>query len=149
MAGLVTDRRYYFLKDLISGQLDADRMDYLLRDSHYCGVQYGKYDLHRLLDTLCICYMNGDATREWQIGVESDGVHAVEEFVFARYWMFIQVYFHKTRRIYDYYLTKFIKFALEQDDIDTYPKDLDKYLSWNDSKIIQVIELYGKNNRKD
>lgn len=147
LSGFVTDKRFYFLKDLINGQLDADRMDYLLRDSYYCGVQYGKYDLHRLLDTLCICYPDSDPAREWQLGVESDGVHAVEEFIFARYWMFIQVYFHKTRRIYDYYLTEFIKSIMESKyKSKTYPCDLKEYLSWNDNRILQLIEEYGRNS---
>lgn len=144
LLGWIKDKRYYFVKDLISGQLDADRMDYLLRDSSYCGVQYGKYDLHRLLDTLCICYPNNDPSREWQLGVESDGVHAVEEFIFARYWMFIQVYFHKTRRIYDYYLTNFVKFALRQHGLSTYPTNITDYLSWNDPKVIQLINISCK-----
>jgi len=81
MKGNITNSKYFFAKDLISGQLDMDRMDYLLRDSHYCGVKYGLYDLSRLLDTLTICEPQKDV---WQLGIESDGVQAVEEFVFAR-----------------------------------------------------------------
>ncbi|TEB04305.1 hypothetical protein Psch_04031 [Pelotomaculum schinkii] len=114
-------------------------------EEYYCGVQYGKYDLHRLLDTFCICFSNGDPSREWQLGIESDGVHAVEEFVFARYWMFLQVYFHKTRRIYDYYLVNFLKLALDRERRQSYPIDLKEYLSWNDQKVLQLIEKYSIN----
>lgn len=142
LSDMVTDKRYYFIKDLISGQIDADRMDYLLRDSYYCGVQYGKYDLHRLLDTLCICNPGGNPRREWQLGVELDGVHAVEGFIFARYWMFIQVCFHKTRRIYDYYLTEFVKFIMNKEygNGGVYPQDINDYILCNDNKVIQQIE---------
>ena len=60
--------------------------------------------------------------------------------------MFIQVYFHKTRRIYDYYLTNFVKFALRQANLNTYPANLTEYLSWNDARVIQLIETHGKAN---
>jgi HD superfamily phosphohydrolase len=96
----------YFLRELIDGELDTDKLDYLLRDSYYCGVKYGNYDLERILETFTIfIHQNGVK----QLAIESDGVHAVEGFIFARYWMFIQVYFHKTRRIFDYILTKSFK----------------------------------------
>ncbi len=133
MKGNVTNPKYFFAKDLISGQLDMDRMDYLLRDSHYCGVKYGLYDLSRLLDTLTICEPQKGV---WQLGIESDGVQAVEEFVFARYWMFIQVYFHKTRRIFDYFLVNFLKECLQG---GKYPTDLDEYVKYNDNYILEMI----------
>ena len=134
MKGNVTNPKYSFAKDLISSQLDMDRMDYLLRDSHYCGVKYGVYDLSRLLDTLTICEPQRGI---WQLGVESDGVQAVEEFVFARYWMFIQVYFHKTRRIFDYYLVNFLKDYLHAGQ---YPKNISEYTDFNDNLILEKIK---------
>lgn len=128
----------HFICDLLDGQLDVDKMDYLLRDSHYCGVKYGYYDLERIMDVICICPSDYD---EWQLGVESDGVHAVEELIFARYWMFLQVYFHKTRRIYDYYLSHFLKWNYSH-----YPEDLERYLSCTDSQILYEIRRNsGKN----
>ncbi len=148
LSGRVSDKRYHFLKSLISGQLDADRMDYLLRDSYYCGVQYGKYDLHRILDTMCICCPDQESDFGWQLGIESDGIHAVEEFIFARYWMFIQVYFHKTRRIYDYYLVNHVKSMLRDDDKTTFPTNLNEYLSWADYRVLHAIERKGKEGHK-
>jgi len=122
-----------FLRDLIDGALDGDKLDYLLRDSYYCGVNYGRYDFHRILETLTT-YEYEDGAK--QLAVEADGVHAVEGFIFAYYWMFIQVYFHKTRRIYDHFLTEFIK--------ETFNKfhplsELDKYLELDDNTIWQGI----------
>jgi len=113
-------------------------LDYLLRDSYYCGVNYGRYDFHRILETLTT-YEYEDGAK--QLAIEADGVHAVEGFIFAYYWMFIQVYFHKTRRIYDHFLTEFIKKTFNK----FYPFDkLDKYLECDDNTIWQEIV-----NRKD
>ncbi|MDD3364773.1 MAG: HD domain-containing protein [Syntrophomonas sp.] len=137
-AGWVTEGKYQFIKDLISGQIDTDRMDYLLRDSYYCGVQYGKYDLTRILDTLCIHHSD----EVWQLGIESNGVHALEEFIFARYWMFLQVYFHKTRRIYDYYLTEFLRESFHRNMTKTYPSNIDDYLKWTDSKVLELLKQF-------
>ncbi|NMA69591.1 MAG: HD domain-containing protein, partial [Desulfitobacterium sp.] len=140
MKGTITNPKYFFAKELISGQIDMDRMDYLLRDSYYCGVKYGEYDLHRLLDTLTICCPQEGI---WQLGIESDGVQAVEEFVFSRYWMFIQVYFHKTRRILDYYLVEFLKESLRG---GKYPEELSEYLELTDNHILELVRgRSGKN----
>ena len=84
-------------KDLVSGQMDADRMDYLLRDAYHAGVQYGRYDLDRIIYTLRLC--PDPETEGHHIGVEEDGVHAVEGLLIARFMMFTQLYFHKTRTI--------------------------------------------------
>lgn len=94
------------LQKLISGQFDADRMDYLSRDSLHCGVGYGHFDYLRLLETLRV-----KKSREGglELCVERGGIHTLEAMVLARYWMFTQVYFHKTRRIYDIYLSRYLK----------------------------------------
>src|SRR5205823_4597455 len=65
-----------FWRDLITGQMDADRMDYLLRDSHHAGVQYGRFDLHRLISTVtAIPGVEGGPPR---LGIEYGGWHAAE-----------------------------------------------------------------------
>lgn len=135
LMGTPENAHQHFVCDLIDGQLDVDKMDYLLRDSHYCGVKYGFYDLDRLMDVICICPSRFD---EWQLGVESNGVYVVEEMIFARYWMFIQVYFHKTRRIYDYYMSHFLKSEYKE-----YPKVLEKYITYTDAKVLEDIK-YSK-----
>jgi HD superfamily phosphohydrolase len=85
------------LAQVISGELDVDKMDYLLRDGLYCGVRYGNYDLERLLDTMLpLADPENPATAGWGIGVEEGGVHALEALVMARYYMFTQVYFNVT-----------------------------------------------------
>lgn len=140
LLGQSTDKHHRFIDELISGQLDADKMDYLLRDAHYCGVQYGVYDIEKLINSLTICCSKYD---EWQLGIVSDGIHVVEEFVFARYWMFLQVYFHKTRRIYDYYLSM----ALKEIYPSGYPTDLNEYLKIHDIKIMDSFRSEGTNSK--
>lgn len=81
-----------FVSQLVSSQLDCDRMDYLLRDSLMTGAKYGIYDLEWVLHALRI------DERDDRIYVESKGLYAVEEYLQARYYMFRQVYFHRTLR---------------------------------------------------
>ncbi|HSB08479.1 MAG TPA: HD domain-containing protein [Blastocatellia bacterium] len=81
-----------FVSQLVSSQLDCDRMDYLLRDSLMTGAKYGIYDLEWVLHALRI-----DESRDG-IYVEAKGLYAVEEYLQARYYMFRQVYFHRTLR---------------------------------------------------
>ncbi|MBF0182914.1 MAG: HD domain-containing protein [Magnetococcales bacterium] len=87
-----------FARQLISSQLDADRMDYLLRDAHFTGVSYGRYDLEWLLHSLRACRV-GEATL---LGVEvSRGPSALESYIVARDHMYRQVYDHKTVRAFE------------------------------------------------
>jgi len=83
--------------NLVSGQMDADRMDYLLRDSFHAGVSYGRYDLDRVAATVTLC--QDPELDGFDIGVGEDGIHAVEGLLIARYMMFTQLYYHKTRSI--------------------------------------------------
>ena len=123
------------VKELISSVWDVDKMDYLLRDSRYCGVQYGQFDLERILDTILL--YDEDQSGTLKLGIDDGGIHAVEGFVLARYYMFTQVYFHKTRRIYDLLLTKFISEILfEETKDDRYPSALEEYLQWTDSRVL-------------
>ena len=94
------------LKGLMSGQFDSDKMDYLSRDSLHCGVEYGNFDYLRLLETLRV---KPGTEGGLELSIERGGIHSLEAMVLARYWMFTQVYFHKTRRIYDIYLSEYLK----------------------------------------
>lgn len=94
------------LAQIVSGELDVDKMDYLLRDSLYCGVRYGNYDLERLLDTIAPL-ADAEAGR-WGVGVEEGGVHALEALVMARYYMFTQVYFNLTSKALELHLNEWL-----------------------------------------
>lgn len=132
-------------KPLISGQMDADRMDYLLRDSYHAGVAYGRYDLERLAATVELCSsLEGDGH---ELGVGDDGIHAVEALLIARYLMFTQVYFHKTRAIYDHHLVQAIKEILTPDG-GRFPAPtgdkIREYLKWDDWRVLGAISAdYG------
>jgi uncharacterized protein len=95
------------LAQLVSSQLDVDRMDYLLRDSLMTGAKYGIYDLEWIINALAI-----DEAAD-RIYVEARGVYAVEEYLQARYYMFRQVYFHRTLRSAEAVLRSIIRRALQ------------------------------------
>jgi len=94
------------LAQLVSSQLDVDRMDYLLRDSLMTGAKYGIYDLEWIINALAI------DERADRIYVEARGLYAVEEYLQARYYMFRQVYFHRTLRSAEVVLRSIIRRAL-------------------------------------
>ena len=95
------------LAQLVSSQLDVDRMDYLLRDSLMTGAKYGIYDLEWIINALQI-----DEERD-RIFVAARGLYAVEEYLQARYYMFRQVYFHRTLRSAEAVLRSALRRALE------------------------------------
>ena len=99
------------LTSLISGQMDADRMDYLLRDAYFTGTSYGHFDLGRILRTLRVM--------DQRLVVKESGVHSVEDYIMARYHMYWQVYYHPTSRSVEAILTGFFqrfKDLLEKDN---------------------------------
>jgi HD superfamily phosphohydrolase len=106
LAGRVAPERR-FLAQIVSGELDVDKMDYLLRDSLFCGVRYGVYDLDRLVETLVPVV--DPETGETGLGVEAGGVHAVEALILARYYMFTQVYFNVTGKALEHHLTAWLE----------------------------------------
>lgn len=84
------------LHDIISSDIDADRMDYLMRDSHMCGVNYGLYDQDRILKSMCAyADMKNNSVRA---SIRYSAVGALEDLLIARYQMHAQIYGHKTNR---------------------------------------------------
>lgn len=81
------------LNQIVSGQLDADRMDYLLRDAYFTGTSYGNFDLERIIRTMRIV--------DERITVKESGIHSVEDYIMARYHMYWQVYLHPVARSYE------------------------------------------------
>lgn len=81
-----------FFHELVSSQLDMDRLDYLRRDSYYTGVVEGRVGVERILKTLAVAPMDGAE----RLAIEAKGVYAVENFLVSRRLMYWQVYLHKT-----------------------------------------------------
>ena len=134
-------------RSLVSGQLDADRCDYLLRDSHHIGVTYGHYDLDRLIATLTVAI---DPENESAVlAVEEGGEHAAEALIIARYMMFTQVYFQHTRRAYDQHSVAAIRHLLTNSQNHSaqqgvFPPpiskaQLEEYLKWDDWRVLGKI----------
>jgi len=95
------------LAQLVSSQLDVDRMDYLLRDSLMTGVKYGVYDLEWIIKSIEINEVDD------QLYVSARGLYAVEDYLQARYYMFRQVYFHRTLRAAETILQSLLRRALK------------------------------------
>jgi uncharacterized protein len=138
-----------FWKDIISGQLDADRMDYLLRDSLHAGVSYGRYDHDRIVSSICAVRQRKEESSEPKIAIMKGGMYAAEALIVARYWITKQVYFHKTRLACDYHigqaLGKILAFEAERPtEIVHFPRpdtneELEKYLKWDDYRVMELL----------
>ncbi len=125
-------------RELISGQMDADRMDYLLRDSYHAGVAYGKFDLDRVANSVLLC--TDEEETSFQLGYNRDSSHTLEQLIIARYMMFTQVYFHKTRAIYDYHYTKFLSEVLPNGVFPSPEGDgLEDYCQWDDWRVLGLL----------
>jgi HD superfamily phosphohydrolase len=127
-----------FWRPLISGQLDADRMDYLLRDSHHAGVQYGRYDWHRIINTATVAPPEED--RGPRVGVTEGGWNAAEGLIIARYMMFNQVYYHKTRVALDFHLQCALSEVLPGGHFPLPTESgLQDYLDWDDWRVLGLF----------
>lgn len=131
-------------RDIISGPLDADKQDYLLRDSYFCGVRYGVFDMDQLHKSLRV----GQDANDRILMVDHDGVHALEQFVLAKYYMTTQVYRHKVRLISDNMLIRALSLGVEVDRIPSLAslyryadtaEYLNEYLTWDDQRV--TVEL--------
>lgn len=146
------------LSEIIVGNaFGVDRIDYLLRDSHHAGVSYGKFDHFRLIDTIRILpsivqddgraeplsKTDSDPTNSTPqpadvvegpptLGIDEGGLHSAEALLLARYFMYTQLYFHHTRRIYDIHLKEFLKAWLPGGRFST---NLEDHLNLTDNEV--------------
>jgi hypothetical protein len=145
IVGLLKDERGdALMRSILSGPLDVDKQDYLLRDSYFCGVKYGVYDIDRLIETLCICEDRGQR----ELAITEDGIHTLEQFVIARYHMTVQVYRHRIRLITDSMIVRGIELGIQKDGLswlkELYAYDgseafIRNYLDWDDDKMVRRI----------
>ncbi|NMO97730.1 HD domain-containing protein [Paenibacillus lemnae] len=103
----VIDKTYEkpIVMNLVTSPLDADRMDYLLRDAYYTGVNYGTIDIDRILRML--------RPYRDRVVVKESGMHAVEDYLMSRYQMYWQVYFHPVTRSSEIILRQIFRRAKE------------------------------------
>jgi len=98
---ILKQKKFPLIEQLISSQLDVDRLDYLERDAYFTGAAYGHIDVDRLIRVLYI--KNG------QVVFKLSGIHAIENYLIARYHMYWQVYYHPVARAYEVVLEKIYK----------------------------------------
>lgn len=121
-----------FLQDIVSSQLDADRMDYLARDSHFAGVSYGAFDLEWILNSLCVGTYSekGNEKRGWRLSLDTQrGLQAAEQLILARQHMSLQVYFHKSTRRWESIFLCLIREAARLADSDGLPQSTPELVS--------------------
>ena len=150
---LLKKRQKGFLeKDIISGPLDADKLDYILRDTYFTGVRYGIFDIEKIIESMTPIEIS---STEKRIGLGEEGVYALEQFLLANYHMKMQVYYHRIRRIADAMLTKGVEFAIREGvegikELFTIKEDenfLHDYVKYNDYLLIEKLSQEGDISR--
>lgn len=138
-SGINSQSLHTVVKTFISSDIDADRMDYLLRDAHFAGVSYGKFDVSWLLSNVgIVAFRDG-----YSISISESGIQALEHYLLARYNMYAQVYMHKTVKCFDYFFHK----AIEEKEIDYHiPADRNLYVAMRDSTLIELLFTAARRN---
>lgn len=129
--------------ELVSGEFDVDRMDYLLRDSRECGVVYGIFDESRILNSLAIYW--DDKERSLHLAIQFSGLAAFEDYLRARHSMYLQLYFHKTSVAAEAMIKKITTMLPDW----TLPIDIDQYASIDEYNMPTVLTDTAKKTIKD
>lgn len=120
------------LSQLISSELDVDRLDYLQRDSYYSGARYGQIDVGWLIGNL-ECHVeprSGDAAHDVvSLALDHRAIYAFDDFMIARYHMFVMVYFHHKSVVFEEMLKRHFMSGEVQ---YPFPTDVEQYLSLDD-----------------
>jgi HD superfamily phosphohydrolase len=120
------------LHQLVSSEMDCDRMDYLLRDSYFCGVSYGKFDLDWIIDNLKPCIDNNLA----YLGISERAVSTFDDFLISRFHMFMMVYFHYRAVCLEQMLTRYFNSSGNEYVI---PADIEDYLEHDDPFLMKTL----------
>ncbi|MCM2350690.1 MAG: HD domain-containing protein [Bacteriovoracaceae bacterium] len=140
--GETTDASYFtvnginyfpLLHQLVSSEMDCDRMDYLLRDSYFCGVSYGKFDLDWIIDNLKICVENNQA----YLGISERAISTFDDFLLSRFHMFMMVYFHYRAVCLEQMLMRYFESATNEYSI---PAEIEAYQEHDDSFLYRVLK---------
>ena len=143
-------------RDIVSSELDADKMDYLLRDSYFAGVKYGLYDLEKLIEA---CFISENSVTP--LAIKSTAIYALEQLLLARYHMTQQVYWHRVSLISNEMIIRGITLAIDANnpemtrlyrypeknneesdqDYEQRKKDfIQNYLNYHDEKVIEILK---------
>ncbi len=165
LALLIFKNKYHknFLYQLVSSQLDMDRLDYLNRDSFYTGVSEGKIGSDRIIEMLNV--------HEGNLVLEEKGIYSIEKFIVARRLMYWQVYLHKTVTASELMLIKimqrakelstqnvelfaspafqfFLKNAITKDDFQNNPEVLEQFAKMDDYDILGAVKVWQNHSDK-
>jgi HD superfamily phosphohydrolase len=121
------------LHQLVSSEMDCDRMDYLLRDSYFCGVSYGKFDLDWIIDNLKTCMEGGTA----YLGISERAISTFDDFLLSRFHMFMMVYFHYRAVCLEQMLQRYFDSCRTEYSI---PADIEAYLEHDDAYLYRVLK---------
>jgi HD superfamily phosphohydrolase len=124
------------LRQIVSSECDADRMDYLQRDSFYSGVNYGKFDADWLIDNVVAVEVDGDVL----LGIRGRAIFSFEDFLLSRYHMFATVYLHYTPVIFEKMLSRYFETCKEagHSEFDL-PADIERYTALDDMDLIVTL----------
>jgi len=120
------------LHQLVSSEMDCDRMDYLLRDSYFCGVSYGKFDLDFIIDSLTAGVVDDKA----YLGITERAVSTFDDFLLSRYHMFLMVYFHYKSVCLEQMLQRYFESSPSEYSI---PSSIEDYLQHDDHFLMKVL----------
>ncbi len=151
------EKKWDWRRDIVSSELDADKMDYLLRDSYFTGVKYGLYDLEKIIESCLITERSNTP-----LAISSKGIYALEQLLLARHHMTQQVYWHRVSLISTEMIIRGLTLAIieggnaemkrlyqypqknEEDSDQSYKikkKDfIQNYLKYHDEKVIDVLK---------
>lgn len=147
-----------FFNQLISSQLDVDRLDYLKRDSFYTGVSEGNVNTQRIISMMNVS--------EDELVIDAKGIYSIENFLTARMFMYWQVYYHKTSVLAESLLVKILeraKYLVSQGHVlpasenlgyflyknqfdKATEEDIKRFTELDDNDVIQAIKFWTKND---
>jgi hypothetical protein len=119
------------LHQLVSSEMDCDRMDYLLRDSYFCGVSYGKFDLDWIIDNLHIANKSQTAF----LAISERAIATFDDFLLSRFHMFLMVYFHYKSVALEKLLRRYFK-----SNEYSIPADIEEYLHHDDHHLLKTLK---------
>ncbi len=141
-----------FFNQLISSQLDVDRLDYLKRDSFFTGVSEGNINTQRIISMMNVC-------EEGELVIDAKGIYSIENFLTARMFMYWQVYYHKTSALAEFLLVKILerakylisqgvelpatdnlKYFLYRSKSAATAEDIERFTKLDDNDVIQAMK---------
>jgi hypothetical protein len=120
------------LSQIVSSELDADRMDYLERDSYFCGTNYGKVDLHWLINNM----VAHEADGKYYLAINRRALYTFDDFLISRHHMHLMVYFHHKSIIYEEMLNLYLT---SKDCSFHLPADIHEYTKYNDYRLFEHL----------